>query len=476
MTVSFIDIIIVFVYLIGMLSVGFIVKKRAGNSTDNYLLAGKGLSFGMAFPCMAAVMIGGGSTLGAASLGYENGFGGSWYLIWQGVGLMFLGLLFCKKLMKLNITTVAELLSLRFGETSRIYSAIIMSVYELMLAVSQVISIGTTLSALTGLDLRLAMLIGGGIALIYSYVGGMVAITMTDFLQWILMTIGVFILLLPFSVSHAGGFANIFNGLPDSYWNFGSLGLIDEIIPKFLLFFLGLMIGQELWQRMFTAKDMRTARAGTVAAGGYAVLYGLTCVFVGMVAVIVIPGNTDPQSTFVQMVMEVVPTGLSGIIFAGVLSALMSTLSGPLLASATLIMNDIYLPCRKKDMEDKEKMRLIKMIMACLCIFVMIVAFFIQDLLVALDMAYAILSGGLFVPVVCALFWKRATTQGALASMLISTIVIIVTLFIFGFSSYIPILIGFVVSVVVFVFVSFVTPKQKENKITELLESEEKEN
>lgn len=472
MNVNTIDIIIIFAYLLGMLAVGFIVRKRAGNSTENYLLAGKGLGFGMMFPCMAAVMIGGGSTLGAARYGYETGFGASWYLIWQGIGLIILGLFLAKKLMKLNITTVSELLSLRFGEISRVYSAVIMVVYETMLAVSQVISIGTVLSTLTGLDIRWAMIVGGGIALIYSYVGGMVAITMTDFMQWILMTAGIFIILLPFSITKGGGIGNIVSSLPESYWDFGSIGLIDEILPKFLLFTLGIMIGQELWQRMFTARDLKTARIGTVAAGGYALLYGLACVFIGMIAVVVIPGNADTQSTFVLMVIEAVPVGLSGLIFAGVLSALMSTLSGPLLASATLIVNDIYLPIKKSEISDEKKMKIVKLIMGCLCIFVMIAAFFIQDLLVALDMAYAILSGGLFIPIVCALVWKRATTKGALASMMISTIIIVITLFVFGFTSYIPILIGFVVSVIVFTVVSLATPKQENNKIEELLSAD----
>lgn len=468
-TVSMVDITIVFIYLIAMLLIGFLVRKKAGSSTDSYLLADRGLGFFMIFACIAALSLGGGSTLGAAKLGFEHGFGGSWYLIWAGLGITCLGLVFSRRIVRTKITTVSELFSLRYGKLSRVYSAIIMTAYQTVLCVAQVIAAGTVLSGLTGMDPKLAMIIGGGIGLLYSYLGGMVAITMTDLAQWVVMTLGVFVVLLPFSIIKAGGISNIIDAVPADYWNFGSIGLMDEIIPKFLLFFFGLMVGQETWQRMLTAKNETISYRGTTLGGVYAVFYGLTCVFIGICAYAVFPNLADPQSAFITMVREAVPIGLSGLIYAGILSAIMSTMSGPLLASATLITNDVVMVYSKKTHTDKEKMRIIRFIMGSLSIFILVAALFIQDLIVAVDLAFAILVGGLFVPIMAALYWDRANAKAANVAMLVSSVVILIALFKFGFDSFIPILIGFVVSLILFVTIAFLTKPNERNLVKERL-------
>lgn len=128
---------------------------------------------------------------------------------------------------------------------------------------------------------------------------------------------------------------------------------------------------------------------------------------IGICASVVLPGLADPQTAFMSMVAETVPVGLKGLIYAGVLSAVMSTLSGPMIACSTLITNDIYPAVTKKQMEDKKRLRFARLVMAITCILVMVAALFIQDLIVAIDMAFAILVGGLYVPIVGALFWKK---------------------------------------------------------------------
>lgn len=460
------DVAVIIVYLAVMLIIGFLSKKRAGSSSEQYLVAGRNLGFWMFFPCMSAVVLGGASTMGATKLGYVGGFGLSWFLVWQGLGVMALGFLMSKKLVRLKITTVGELFSLRFGRFARLFSAIIMSIFTSMLAVIQIISVGALLSALLGWNMTYAMLIGGGIAIVYSFIGGMVAITFTDFIQWAIMTVGVFLIFLPLAFMRAGGIEG-FMTLPPAHLDFGSGGFIGEILPKFIMFFLGIMIDQSVWQRLFTGRNTKVAYAGTIASGVYSLFYGLACVVLGMAAFIILPSLDNPQQAFGLLAVEILPPGLLGLVIAAVMSAIMSTMSGPILATTTLILKDMIMPHR--ELTEKSKMFTSRVLMISVSSICMLCALFFRDIVVALDVAYAILSGGLFVPIICALFWKRATPKACIAAMCVSTVVIFAGMAAFGIDSYQPILLGFLTSLVVLPVVSFLTPPQTENKIEEIL-------
>lgn len=461
-----IDVIVILAYLAVMLAIGFMSKKRANSSSEQYLVAGRNLGFWMFFPCMSAVVLGGASTMGATKLGYVGGFGLSWFLVWQGLGVMALGFFMSKKLVRLKITTVGELFSLRFGKFARLFSAVIMSIFTSMLAVIQIIAVGALLSALLGWDMTFAMLVGGGIAILYSFIGGMVAITFTDFIQWAIMTVGVFLIFLPMAFIKAGGFEGLAT-LPPAHLNFMSGGFLDEILPKFIMFFLGISIDQSVWQRVFTGKNSKIAYAGTIASGVYSLVYGLACVFLGMCAFLILPTLDSPQQAFGLLAVEILPPGVLGIVIAAVMSAIMSTMSGPILATTTLVLKDMILPV--KDLNEKQKMLTTRVLMFSISAACMVCALFFGDIVVALDVAYAILSGGLFVPIICALFWKRATTKACVASMIVSTVVIIAGMAIYGISSYLPILYGFLTSLVVMPIVTMLTTAQTENKIEEIL-------
>src|SRR5690606_16333555 len=102
-----------------------------------------------------------------------------------------------------------------------------------------------------------------------------------------------------------------------------------------------MMVGQDIWQRYFTAKNINVARTGGILVGVYSLIYSLAMCVIGMCAVIVLPDIENTQNVFSLMAFETLPSGLLGIVFAAVASAIMSTASGTLLASSTLIAKDI---------------------------------------------------------------------------------------------------------------------------------------
>jgi solute:Na+ symporter, SSS family len=460
----FIDILVILTYFVLLVIVGIIGSKRA-KTPEDYVVAGRNLGFFVYFGCLAAVILGGASTIGTTKLGYQFGLSGMWLVFMLGLGIMLLGTFLVKHISKLKVLTISEFLEIRFNSETRFISALVAAIYALMVAVTQVIGMGTILNVLLGWNLTISMLIAGGIVLFYTILGGMWSVTITDIIQFVIMTVGIFFIMLPISLSKAGGWDNIKSQLPDSYFSLTGIG-VQQIFQYFLLFCLGIIVSQDIWQRVFTAKNLKIAQIGTIFAGGYSLLYGIAISIIGMATLVVLPNIKDPQNAFASMALEILPHGLLGIVLAGVMSALMSTASGALLASSTLLSNDIIKRFfyHSKQMTESQYLFISRIVTTVIGLLTVVFAIWIQDVIVALDVAYAILSGAIFVPILFGFFWKKSTPKAAFYSIMISTIVILLGLAIEGIYSTTPIIYGIFTSFVTMVILSLFTPTRQLNK------------
>ncbi len=114
--------------------------------------------------------------------------------------------------------------------------------------------------------LRVSILLGGGVVVLYSTIGGMWSLTLTDIVQFIIMTVGLMFLLMPMSINDAGGWDALVAKLPASYFDFTAIGW-DTIVTYFLIYFFGILIGQDIWQRVFTARSENVARFAGLGRG-----------------------------------------------------------------------------------------------------------------------------------------------------------------------------------------------------------------
>jgi len=454
------DVLVMIVYFSVLLFVGFLGSRRAKTSED-YIVAGRNLGFSMYLACLAAVILGGASTIGTAKLGYQVGLSGVWLVFTLGLGIVILGIFLVKKISALKVLTISEMLEERFNKQTRLISALVAAIYTMMVTVTQVIGMGTILNVLIGWDLTLSMIVGGGIVLFYTILGGMWSVTMTDILQFVVMTVGIFFIMLPMSVSKAGGWSALQERLPAGYFEWGNIGG-DTIFQYFLLFCLGMVVAQDVWQRIFTARTLKIARFGTIGAGVYSFLYAVALSIIGMCAFVVLPNLDDPQNAFASMALETLPSGVLGIVLASVVSALMSTASGTLLATSTLLVNDIIKRYLSPNVSEAQFLKISRITTLTIGVITIVCAVWIQDVLVALDVAYAVLSGAIFFPIILGFFWKRATAKAAFYSILVSTVVILVGLSVKGLTSTVPILYGLAASFVTLVVLSYVRPENKQ--------------
>ncbi|MBJ2153558.1 hypothetical protein [Paracoccus sp. IB05] len=455
-----IDVIIVIAYLAMMILCGVIAMKRL-KGTQDYLIADKNLPMWVFFPCLAAVILGGGSTFGSASQAYQHGISGAWITFMFGLGVVTVGVLFAGKISKLEIFTLSELLQRRYKHGAGWISAVVSTVYAVLIAVVQIIALGAIIKSLIGWDLSYGILAGGIVTVVYTMIGGMVAITITDFIQFILMTIGIALLLI-FGVNAAGGVHAVTMAVPPEFLTLTNISG-TRLLTLFLSFFLGIMIGQDIWQRILTARNQRVARVGSVYAGLYSIAWGVAMGICGVLAFILLPNLDSPQDALPALVVEVMPVGLSGIVLAALMSALMSTVSAAVLASATLVTNDILKPVF--NFSSETELSVSRIITALTGGIVILLSICIGDVFVALDTAYAYLSGCLFAPIMAALFWPKATWQGAISSMVISGIVVTAGLMIYGSSAMEPIMYGMLSSAVVLVIVSLLKPEESDTSV-----------
>ena len=469
---------IVILYLAAMLAFGFWGKSRTKNNSD-FLVAGRRLGPLLYTGTMAAVVLGGASTVGGVGLGYKFGISGMWLVVAIGVGVLLLSLLFAGMIQKLKIYTVSQMLTLRYGTRATQTSGIVMLAYTLMLCATSTSAYATIFVVLFGWERWVAIAVGGAIVLVYSTIGGMWSITLADQVQFFIKTIGVFFLMLPFALGAAGGWDGIKQRVDASFFEWDGIG-VQTIITYFVVYTLGLLIGQDIWQRVFTAKTPGVARWGGATAGVYCILYGLAGAIIGMAAHVALPNidvkNLGKDVVYAEVATHILPVAIGGLVLAAAVAAMMSTASGALIAAATVARTDVApfvaswfgrnVPV-EHDKNPEEDVKENRLWVLGLGVVAIILAILVKDVVAALTIAYDILVGGLLVAILGGLVWKRGTGMGAAISMAVGTVVTLGTMIILEINAKVPldgvyanepIYYGLISSAVVYIVVSFLTP------------------
>jgi SSS family solute:Na+ symporter len=448
-----VDVAIVVAYLAAMIAFGFWGKRRATTESD-FLVAGRRLGPLLYAGTLSALVLGGASTIGGVGLGYEYGLSGMWLVVAIGTGVLLLSLLFAGRIQRLRVYTVSQMLQLRYGPGSSVLSGVVMFGYTLMLTVTSTIAYATIFAALLDLPRVPSILVGGLVVVIYSALGGMWSITLTDFVQFLIQTVGIFLILLPVVLVRAGGF----EAVPPEALSPTTIGG-DTILTYFVIYTFGLLIGQDIWQRVFTARSPGVARWAGAAAGVYCLLYGVAGALVGMGASVLVPGLEEPGDAFTAVVGATMTPVLAGLVLAAALAAVMSTASGSLIATATVFGQDIVRRLRGRtdgsdgaDGSEAEHVRGHRLLVAAFGVVAIVIACLLQDVVAALTIAYDILVGGLLVPILGGLMWRRATIVGAVGAMAAGTVATLVTMAVVGdIEANEPIYVGLAAGLVVFV-------------------------
>ena len=417
------DIAIIAVYLIVMISVGVYFIRRVKNSGDYYVA---GRSFGplvlMATVC--ATIIGGSGLMGRAGVAYSSGFKAVITAV-----PYFLGMLIFSGIsgrisaigIKYDITSIPELFEMRFGKTAKLLLSAMIAFTMMGTVASQVTATATIVKMLggqIGLSYEIGALIACVVFMLYTATSGLYGVVYTDVLQFYILILFVYILIPIASLLSVGGVSNFTANLDPALVTPYVNGSILGDIVTYLVF---TMAGAEMWQRAFAAKDRKSARKGMFL--GTAV-YGVTIFlvfFMGIIAHQIIGddvlaqfGSTD--AVIPALAIKVLPIGLTGVALAGMLSVIMSTADSYLLVSVQTCVHDIGKTICP-EMREKTELRLSRLFAVLLPIGALVIALYIKNAYATLMFAWCFYAAAAGIPAFAALFWKKATKQGIIASM-----------------------------------------------------------
>jgi solute:Na+ symporter, SSS family len=447
------DLLIVIAYMVGIVAVGFWARRKA-TSQDEFLVAGRSVGPWLYSGTLAAIVLGGASTVGGVKLGYQYGVSGMWFVFMLGLGILVLSVVLVGRILGLKLYTVPELLERRYSASARVAGGVVMVGYDLMVSVTATIAVGSVMEVIVGIPRTQAILISSLVMVGYSVLGGMWSLTLTDIVQFVIKTVGILFILLPAAIFHAGGLSAMHARLPGGFFSFTHIGG-GKIASFFVLYFFGILIGQDVWQRVFTARSVKVARNGGIGVGVYCLVYALAGALIGAAGRVFLPPLVDGDLAFAEIVNAVLPVGLRGLVLAAALAAIMSTASACLLAASTVLLEDVYL--RLRSTRNAGSIGQSRSVTLVLGLIMTVASCVMHDVITALTVAYDLLVGGLLVPIVGAMIWRRGTTAGALSSIGLGGALVVLFLGLSGLDSDQPIYIGLAGSLIAYIAVSLGT-------------------
>jgi SSS family solute:Na+ symporter len=217
---------------------------------------------------------------------------------------------------------------------------------------------------------------------------------------------------------------------------------------------------------VFTARSDKTAKWGGTVAGTYCLVYALAGAVIGTAAKVMYPTLPSADTAFATIVKDELPVGVRGLVLAAALAAVMSTSSGALIACATVANNDIWTKLRGAVRRDGEvrggephdEVKGNRVFILVMGVAVICTAIALNNVVEALTVAYNLLVGGLLVPILGGLLWKRGTVHGALASVVVGGLAVIGLMATYGILANEPVYYGLLSSLVAYVIVSLATP------------------
>lgn len=415
-----IQLLIIVLYLAVTVLIGLYAKKKSNTASSFH---GAGLGVLMCVAAGTGEWLGGTSTTGVSEYGFIYGISGAWYTIANGIGVIFLALLFAKLYRSLETVTVPGIIEKYIGVDARVVSSVLLTFVMIAVGTAQVIAAGTLGVTVLGLDYNISVLIFGTVFIIYTLAGGMTSVGYTNMLHVVAMYGGVLLALFVVA-GELGGFASVNRMLPDrSYYNFFSIGT-PKVSSWVIASILGACTAQAGIQPILAAKDAKVAKKAAVITAFIVAPFGIITALLGMMAKVRFPELTNAKLALPTLLMNLNPV-VGGLVLASITAAILSTVSPIILASGTMLTKDIYQRKLRPAATDKQVLKVSRIVTAVSGVFCMILAILMYGSTTILDIVYFAytIRGSLFVVLLLGIYWKKTSPKGAIWSMIFTCVV-----------------------------------------------------
>ncbi len=428
------------IYMLATVAIGLYASRKVHNAKD-FMVAGRSLPLYMNFACVFATWFGAETLLSISATFTRDGFVGiSGDPFGAAMCLMIVAFFFARAFYRMELLTIGDFYHKRYGKVVEVFTSMAITASYLGWTSAQLTALGLVIYVL-GQDMftfNQAIIIGACIVTVYTLFGGMWSVALTDLIQTAAIVIGLFIVAY-FLGNKAGGFSNVmshayeagkFQLFPSTAGKDFFVGSREwfTFIGAFLTFALGSVPQQDVFQRVTSAKDEKTAVRGTLLGGAFYFIFAFIPMYIAYSAVVIDPNfstlfaseeSREIQRILPELILKETPIWTQILFFGALLSAILSTASGTLLAPSSLFTENVLRPMLKH-LDDTSFLWVLRSVLFGFAVAATLMA--VNSTSTMYEMvqnAYKVTLVAAFVPLAMGVYWKRSSTQGAILSIVL---------------------------------------------------------
>ena len=416
-----IDIALIAGYLIAVLVFGLIYGART-STFQGYAVANRSYGPMVIFATLSASFIGGGYSIGNAEKVFLFGIANIVALWGFSVKEILVARYLAPRMGRFrDAVSIGDIMATRFGRTGRLISGVFALLLCCGIVGAQIGGIGTVFNVLLGLSMPLGIAIGCGIVIVYTTIGGMRAVVLTDVFQFAVLSVGI-PLVLVFGIIYVGGFDGLAAAVPPDRWTLpGPQYSWIAILALFLGFLFGEALVPPYVQRLLIGRDPAAVARGTLLSGLFSIPFFAVSGLIGLVALALDPAM-PANLALPQVVMTVMPPVLKGFVIAGIISVVMSSADSFLNAASVAAVNDVFRPLWPKPIAKDRTLLLARAVTLIVGVSAVVFALAIESLLDILLFAYTYWAPVMAIPLAATILGIRRSTAVFVAAVVAGVI------------------------------------------------------
>lgn len=414
----------VVIFMAVSLAIGLYTYTKVRGSSVRFAVCEKSLPFIVVGTALMAQAVDGNSTLGAVSLTYTSSvWAGLMISVGLALSLVVVGKFLAAPLNRMNLLTLPDFFHRRYGKQTELVVSLLTIVSFTILIAGNLSAVAWVISVASGIDYLPALLVGTVVIVTYTIAGGLYSAIWTDFFQEYLALFGF--LAAAVWLLTTKGLGSMLAAVPPSTVDLSALtqigsGALANWAGAIALIF-GNAMALDFMERVFAARDGRTARAACYYGAVMTMIIGTCVAIIGIAGVAAMQGTADPRMVLPRMAVEVLPYWIGVLVFVGVLGASMSTANGAMLVISVVLAQNVIQRRRPTITEDSTLLRLARLMALPTAAAAAAVAYVRPEPGILLIIAFDIVLAGCVVPLFAGVYWPKANSAGAIASIVVGT-------------------------------------------------------
>ncbi len=425
-------------YISMLIIISLLASRKIENASD-FMVAGRKMPFWLLAFTFAGLWFGGGTVIGTTGTTLDLGIWSTteaWGVIpdpyGAGLCLILAGLFYFGPIRRMGGVTLADYFTARFGRPSGLLSTIVMMLGWIFWVAAQVVVIGKVFVAVLGWPYELSIWIGMALVVIYTVAGGLWSVALTDFVQILLILIGI-IVAVPLGLSAVGGWETVTETLPKDMISFfptkaAGTGFGVRWLPwiaGWIIIGFGSIASPDITQVAQSGKGDRQVRNASISAGLVYWVFGSLLIVLGLVGATMLAEGiisgadiaNDPELIMPVMVMKLFPLPVAVLFVAAILAAVMSSTDGALLALSTLFTKNILRDSFRASLPEKRVVLIGRIVVVVFAVVTTLIGINYPYVFLLMNFGFDTLLAGLFVPLTLGIYWKRANDAGFFAGV-----------------------------------------------------------